>query len=173
MNKSYSKLRHIQEANQILEKRMLSEKKQYLIEGPQYIRFTFQIPTEKNDATGKFEVKVGKFMMFTAYNEKGTKATSLSVGGVNSITTITLPNGTQTKVARQQKDAAGNITGSIAVTDQTFADYLQTLIGKSFPIENTSMPITYVGPEGPVTGNASPVNFVSYDIYQKQTPTKP
>ena len=173
MNKSYSKLRHIQEVNQILEKRMLNEKRQYLIEGPQVIRMTIQIPVSKNEQTGKDEVQNNQKIFFTAFNDKGTNGTALTAGGVQTIKVITLPNGVKLNTLSSTKDSAGNITGSIALTDQKLIPYLQTLIGTSTNVANQQIPISYVGSEGVISGFAGPVSFIARDIYGNKTPTKP
>jgi hypothetical protein len=157
----------------VIKEQQTGTSRHYLIEGPQVIRMTIQIPVSKNEQTGKDEVQNNQKIFFTAFNDKGTNGTALTAGGVQTIKVITLPNGVKLNTLSSTKDSAGNITGSIALTDQKLIPYLQTLIGTSTNVANQQTPISYVGSEGIVSGFAAPVSFIARDIYGNKTPTKP
>ena len=94
MNKSFSKIRHIQEANLVLENRRLEEKSKHLLmEAIQSVFLTLNIPTKNNyiDKTKNITFNIGPLGKNAANEYTGIITTMILNGQVaNKLTNLSL-----------------------------------------------------------------------------------
>lgn len=170
MNRSYSKLRHIQEANILLEsRRMLIKEEAYTV-----IPLTINIPYALDAKTNTWKIQPGKYVSVTAKNGVGTQGTSLE--NFKNFTGIDFVlQGEYFNFVTSTKDAAGNIVGNFILTEDKKGTikYLEEHYGKSLAPGDKSLMIS-MAPAKTGSGQAfytAGTNFIRYDV--NKTPTKP
>ena len=127
MNRSYSKIRHIQEANLVLENRRMEEKSKHLLmEQPNVIQtMTVKVPVTKgNDNVERFAANSNVEVSLTDGKGEGTMT---RLGEFKSIQSVSLGE-TQINTGR----SLTNFRYTFLASDRKLQNYLFNNIGKKY-----------------------------------------
>jgi hypothetical protein len=155
MNRSYGKIRHIQEANLMLEGRRMQEKsRQYLMEESRIFQtMTVKVPIII-DANKNKKFAASSFVVVSLTDGKG-EGTNTRLGAFKSIQNLTL-GGNQISNGR----ALTGFQYQFIASDQKLQNYLFNNIGKNFTSENNQAIVTLKTVSGEIQSFPCEVNFV-------------
>ena len=135
MSRSYSKIRHIQEANLMLESRRMGEKSKHLLMEDSMrnlLPLTIYLPTKKDPKTGKvtmLSVGTAKYLVTATKSPDDTTGKSFTTDDYTGINKIFINSISATQVRSKKDTSTGNISGTFTVTEPIYT-YLKDFVGK-------------------------------------------
>jgi hypothetical protein len=135
MNRSYSKIRHIQESNLVLENRRLEEKSKHLLMEDSMrnlLPLTIYLPTKKDPKTGKvtmLSVGTAKYLVTATKSPDDPTGKSFTTDDYAGIKGLFINGISATQVLSKKDTTTKNISGTFTVTEPIYK-YLKDFVGK-------------------------------------------